>query len=64
MEDTLVIPPLYESLIYGVSAVRISARKVYLCGPLLEVIESRAHKKEAEVGSKTFAELCAFVRSK
>lgn len=60
---TLIIPSMYEVLIFGAHAAKISARKVYLCGPLLETIASRSYRAGDKVSEMTFSELCAFVRA-
>ncbi|MCK9987776.1 MAG: hypothetical protein AzoDbin1_04248 [Azoarcus sp.] len=64
MTATMIVPPMYEAQIHGVTAVRITARKVELLDGTLRKMQSVFYRAADQVGTKSFAELVAFVRGR
>ncbi len=61
---TLIVPPNYQAQIVGVTAVRITARKVELLDAAFRRIGSAFHRAADQVGSKSFTELVDLVRER
>lgn len=61
---TWVVPPKYEAVLLGVSAVIISARKVRLVDLAGQEIASVGHRQQDSIASKPFSKLVTFVRGK
>lgn len=61
---TMIVPPVCEAQILGVTAVRITARKVELLDGALRKMQSVFYRAADQVGAKSFAELVAFVRER
>lgn len=64
MTATMIVPPMYEAQIHGVTAVRITARKVELLDGTFRKMQSVFYRAADRVGAKSFAELVAFVRER
>ncbi len=62
---TWVVPPTSDALLFGVSAVVISARKVRLVDLAGREVASVTHRQQDGIcDSKPFSELVSFVRGK
>lgn len=64
MTASMIVPPVYEAKLLGVTAVRITARKVELLDGALRKMQSVFYRAADQVGAKSFAELVAFVRER
>lgn len=58
---TYVVPPCYEAALYGYSAAKITARKVYLLDRMGKTMRSRGYNRTHNVSSLSFAALVRFV---
>lgn len=61
---TWVVPPKYEAVLLGVSAVVISARKVRLVDLAGQETASVNHQQRDGICNKPFSDLVSFVRGK
>jgi hypothetical protein len=60
-EATLIVPPIYEAQMVGVTAIKISTRKIYQCDATLRTIKSCRRKTTDDVAKMSFLDLVALV---
>lgn len=61
VDITLLVAPVYEAQMVGVTAIKISARKLYQCDALLRTIKSCRRKSTDDVAGMSFLDLVALV---
>lgn len=63
MPSTFVVPPTFIAQIYGVTAVEITARKLYLIGFDDKRQAGKFYKTTDQIAEKSFEQLVDFIRN-
>lgn len=65
MPATLIVPPMAEVALYGVTAIKITARKISLLDAAFKEMASTRHSRKDDIpGNKSVGELISFVLRK
>lgn len=60
-DTTLIVAPVYEATIVGVTAIKVSARKLFQVDASLRTIKACRRKRDDDVAGMSFLDLVSLI---